>query len=487
MHAALRIDEILADIAYHQNDPKGLTAMALACKAFYNPAMGELWRTVDDIHRLILLLPTGIIHFGQDVDSEGVKSGDWSVLRTATAEEWNHFDQHARRVRELCWDTSNVEMVDPDVNLSLLDIMKVYYGQRSAFPRLQALTVNAYCVAKIANWTVLASPGLRKLAAPFVHLPMNGAVILPQICLTAQSICTLRLKPSITVNQEAIRIIAQMPRLRQLHLTAIDTIFSSVGRLQGLRYPTFPALQELQLSVMYSYGGGDVDLCRDTTSFLRLISSRSVNTLQICHADVAPTQDSLCAMLKAMAQFSDTLTTCSVEIAKSELRMVTPQGPRHGSSNSAIPLSAFFPSLLLLGKALTCLNLSYVPLDINRHSLYELLHAYSAVTTLRLGETHPNTSTSLSPDDIPVFAARCRRLERLGIPAIYPPEGTNSNTVDSVGPSTSAPSTHLLQKLIVGLQNPGRLCEVHAALVVAQLCFPQAEIRLSLLLPVPQA
>ena len=66
MHLCLQIDEILVAIARYQTERKDLAAMAVTCKTFYGPAIGELWSTVDDIRWLLRLLPAGVVQFSQN-------------------------------------------------------------------------------------------------------------------------------------------------------------------------------------------------------------------------------------------------------------------------------------------------------------------------------------------------------------------------------------------------------------------------------------
>ena len=61
MHPCLEINEILSEIARHAPGQVDLSAMTLVCKAFYEPAMAQLWYTVYDISQLLAAMPEGII------------------------------------------------------------------------------------------------------------------------------------------------------------------------------------------------------------------------------------------------------------------------------------------------------------------------------------------------------------------------------------------------------------------------------------------
>lgn len=59
MHCYLRIDEVLQGIAdiFELENPKTLLHMSLTCRAFFDPAMNALWRTLPDSEYLIRVLP----------------------------------------------------------------------------------------------------------------------------------------------------------------------------------------------------------------------------------------------------------------------------------------------------------------------------------------------------------------------------------------------------------------------------------------------
>lgn len=84
MHRCLTINEILAIIVRdllspysHQDDRRNLTAMALTCKTFYEPAMRESWHTVEDISRLAHTLPSDAVVFADPVVKGGVSIKPW--------------------------------------------------------------------------------------------------------------------------------------------------------------------------------------------------------------------------------------------------------------------------------------------------------------------------------------------------------------------------------------------------------------------------
>lgn len=62
MHPCLQIDEVVRNVVsqlggHTSGAPQDLLALALTCKAFYEPAMDELWGTAANLRDLIGCLP----------------------------------------------------------------------------------------------------------------------------------------------------------------------------------------------------------------------------------------------------------------------------------------------------------------------------------------------------------------------------------------------------------------------------------------------
>ena len=200
--------------------------------------------------------------------------------------------------------------------------MKDYYRGASAFPKLHALIVDMHSITDPEHWTVIAPAGLRRLATPsrsagFIDpRPVCGSSILRKVCSVSQSIQALQLDTTIQLHLNAIKIIAQMPCLRQLTLI-IDTAFDNLPQPHDLSGVGFAVLQEIELIFVPSYDPQISDPCSHTAAFLQLISSRAIKRLEICHTDTAPSQHTLSALLKAISQFSDSLEMCSLKIRSS--------------------------------------------------------------------------------------------------------------------------------------------------------------------------
>ncbi|KAF9484254.1 hypothetical protein BDN70DRAFT_825915 [Pholiota conissans] len=186
-----------------------LLRLALTCKAFLEPALDRLWRSLDSLFPLLKILPA----FG--------KSDGTYVLRGTISEaDWARFDWYARRIRKFSY------MRDPD---SLDIAMHVYFR-----------------LAQLCSSPIL--PSLRHLQCPSTS---QGDFLISGICLF--------LSPSLqTLEFENISSVED-----KLCGTALYTLFSDGAQMEkivlrgrGLSKDTlslairFEGLRELELQGM---------------------------------------------------------------------------------------------------------------------------------------------------------------------------------------------------------------------------------------------
>ncbi|KIP05517.1 hypothetical protein PHLGIDRAFT_148842 [Phlebiopsis gigantea 11061_1 CR5-6] len=467
MHDCLKIDELLAAIL--QDDvllSVDVLAMSLACKTFHEPAMDRLWHTVDSELNLLRLLPDGIVRYRKTRGRDWQMG--WTVTNIPAAEDWDRFKKYANRIRKLTWDTAASERIDPTLRLSLLDVMKLQYGNTAAFPNLQILAVAMNSVTSTEQWTVLTQPGLRTIATPsrnFAAVKRNdrdGYSIVRHLHYFNRSIVSIYFDCSVKLGRHAMKTMAQLPCLRKLAIV-VDTSFERIDKLPGLTGIAFPALRFLQVAFMKSLVE-PLD-CSGATSFLQLLSSVPLKTLDVRLLDIVPTKDSLCAMLQAMAQFSATLKRCEVDV--STFWMPLHDGDKR---KPAISFSAILAPLLSLAGSLTSLNLGGVALDIGRRHLHVFLNACRGVRMLHLGDSHLKTRSNLRLSDFAVIAACCPRLFSLALPMPHAtPEDDGADYTES-----AAPSTHGLQRLQLSTRSIGATEDTSIVYAAARRVFPNA-------------
>ena len=95
MHPCLTIDEILTRIVSHLAPPRSqvpserdiwrLTAFALACKTFYDPAMDASWASLVGLNRLMRTFPDGVVAFDVKDLSAGLVDPSQAVAQGSSA------------------------------------------------------------------------------------------------------------------------------------------------------------------------------------------------------------------------------------------------------------------------------------------------------------------------------------------------------------------------------------------------------------------
>ena len=82
MHPCLTVDEVVRNIAnlFHSKEAKSLLCLGLACRAFYDPAMDVLWRSLRSIDPLLRCLPRDVIANTSDRHFEQWVSNNVRVL-----------------------------------------------------------------------------------------------------------------------------------------------------------------------------------------------------------------------------------------------------------------------------------------------------------------------------------------------------------------------------------------------------------------------
>ena len=481
MHRCLKIDELLSTIAEFLDDPQSIVAMALTCKAFHEPAMDAKWREVRGFKHLLPLLPRECAAKILVCDTRRLCA--WlspscsyrpqapSTECAATADDWTRFDYYARRIRTLHWTTRPLTLVSAVGGL--LDAMHKGYGDRPAFPNLR----NFYCHSvspawRPEHWSLFVQPRLRSLSvSECCWIPLERRVdrlkLLQQVRSAAPSLQELIID-LVEVDQDTIEVMAKMQHLRKLIL---QTHFSPMSRESNVSGAMFPALQHLEISVLDgdTFNVPVVDGCSAASSLLRIISSRSIKIMSISYNGVGINETSLRALLHAVAKFSSSLATCSLQIDGSSWEELHPTAS----------FSALLQPLLALGSSLIDLDLTAFPLDILTHDLYALLRACSNLLSLELSQTVPSgtTRSNLTLSALKVARELCPRLEYLSLPiadtSVVPQDEEDVPSDEDL--KIAPPSTHALKTFMFGYMEDS-VSPANAAILFAKKCFPEAKI-----------
>ncbi|KAK6992129.1 hypothetical protein R3P38DRAFT_3437270 [Favolaschia claudopus] len=142
------------DTLNESKENQALLNIALVCRAFREPALNELWRSLHSFLPLLRLLSAP----GQ----AGLISGTYVLAGPITQHRWDRFDDYARRVKELFLSASPaaylIESIRPAVDPSVyLRIAREHAGP--ILPRLREL----FCFPLRPESVIFLSPSLRTI------------------------------------------------------------------------------------------------------------------------------------------------------------------------------------------------------------------------------------------------------------------------------------------------------------------------------------
>ncbi|TFK87394.1 hypothetical protein K466DRAFT_663044 [Polyporus arcularius HHB13444] len=245
---------------------KTLARTARTCRAFKNPALDMLWRSVDDIVHLLSIFPSFV--------PTAKNRNDHTFRRSITKDEWLHFEEYASRVRELRvkGDTFSMEP-------SVWSVLARHCCPEGALvPRCERLL--NFHIADPFAWTALAvlveSPNLRHLeidtteysGASTETLQMLVSELTPIFSRLEtlslgvpwdvedqpespipfweySNLQSLSVNPSVRVTRSIMRSLMDFPNLRSLSLALVDVEHGDQTLEDG-----FHQLKELTLSGM---------------------------------------------------------------------------------------------------------------------------------------------------------------------------------------------------------------------------------------------
>ncbi|KAJ7613037.1 hypothetical protein FB45DRAFT_1065161 [Roridomyces roridus] len=284
MHRGLSIEEILREICFHlrtyskrDTSPDGewlkhggrhysassLATMARTCKSFSDPALDELWASVD-LHSLLHCVPNGVLHRVGLFDR-----GEFAFepRRAIEPSDGARPRFYAARVKHLIGQEA---LVDPRVLLALgLDFSRVHcldwYGPLGNFSEFHStllgpsFTAVRLEVTKDASLTTLAvrHPQLKEIHIAYVTYEdlddeeEAEAELLQQTSAASAFLCSLPSLEKVVVDGvtcESLVHLALCANLRSLHMddTYLGTFPADLPRwTTDIR--AFPALEDLRV------------------------------------------------------------------------------------------------------------------------------------------------------------------------------------------------------------------------------------------------
>ncbi|GJE95046.1 hypothetical protein PsYK624_112250 [Phanerochaete sordida] len=137
IHRCLLVHELLVEVAQNLAADADKLHMAQACRAFYEVAMDELWRSPGNVLlKLISCFPPDAIHV---VRGYYMGCDDIKILRPPTPSEWGRFKLYAKRVRVLGLFSAPLSIDGPARLMRWLDVLARAFPDTPVFPNLRQL------------------------------------------------------------------------------------------------------------------------------------------------------------------------------------------------------------------------------------------------------------------------------------------------------------------------------------------------------------
>ncbi|GJE98796.1 hypothetical protein PsYK624_150330 [Phanerochaete sordida] len=423
MHACLHISEIVQNIVEHADG--GLVSLALACRAFYEPAMNVIWSDLPGLRPLLQCFPRAVTGATLFWNSQ--------MKRYPVPAERRRFEHHAPRVRRL-----TVSFVEVELGASegwLLALAEIY-AQSAAFPNLRSLTVNGGRQVE-SGYSLFAQSPLEELV---IYSDDEDDYLNIAMLILAVSSTLLRLRWSWESEPSGLAIenldldtaVRSCPNMQKLHvfipyssatishLARLSTLVSLTihvdeldyaDLLSGIPWP-FPKL--LHLKVFHG-----TERLPSLLSLFQIAPPLQLESLEIYFPgrwiDEQTVAESVTAIFPAIQGFS-CLRRLSVGAAYHEIRLWIDVHSVHGSVLQPI----------LQMHSLEVLDLADIPMQLSTIELTDIASAFPRLQRLRLGSNaqwNPHTSIwdrfghdrRLAIEDLLCFSRYCPELQELAI------------------------------------------------------------------------
>ncbi|GJE95630.1 hypothetical protein PsYK624_118160 [Phanerochaete sordida] len=480
MHRCLCVAEVvqlIADSAWPNRST--LLAMSTTCRAFFDPAMNSLWRSLSSPTLLITVLPEharGATH-----------ETHLTVVRQPSEADWLRFDMYSRRVRYLQYYFTLEDGGDgspfPAPRINWNSVLEYHPGGK-LFPNLLHLTTTEHSIGDL--WSLFIKPSLRFLSldiSPGEEASVSECLL---TCATTLQICHIRnfCEQNTPSSYNIAHTVSSFQCLTQLvvgrllpqtlqnlsHLPAVthldfwlDILDNSSQRLP------FRSLQRLSVTVL-----------TDDIMFSALL--RRITAPRLLHLNVVyatrdefalagggllqyrfPTAVYTDALLAAASTFP-TLQALDVKVYADPDLVPSPQ--------EICTASVLQPLLALRG--LLAVRLPTVPIVLTPNDIAAFAGAWPALRVLRLSDGLRHVRSSVKAPDLLPLAQCCAHLFELGLPLAIAADAGDVDGAAQVPPlGASAARVQTLRISNADIEfSPG--AAVHLACL-----FPDAELHAS--------
>ncbi|EPQ60192.1 hypothetical protein GLOTRDRAFT_89777 [Gloeophyllum trabeum ATCC 11539] len=422
MHAALAIDEILSKIiaftlrrksvqddaaSLDASSRHGLLQVALVCKAFWEPAMSMLWRTLDSLEPLLLLVPGLQIHDDSCVLDQDLVIEDISTLR-----------KYARHVRTVALKR-NITVPTP-----ILAKIRVATGAESLLPRLRVL----YCVKEgfsheislclsstVEQLTVILSKDSREgtdreALAAFLSglLSMKD----PEARLTLLHITGRLLEGT-------MKMVSAFPKLREVGLSLHSSTDPDSSNSGGVGKSLLPALSQMEYLTRLDLdvAGSDpfvLPLALPSLQHLRLIGLCSV-ILSALHGSSLPSLVELnIVVLRQQSGSLDGILSSRISYFNLRILVIRLVGSQTDSPLRGRDLLA--PLLRLRALQVFRLNSRNIRVDLDNEDMALIAKAWPELFLLNIFTPLPTDCKAPNLLGLIPFAEHCPHLSYLTVP-----------------------------------------------------------------------
>ncbi|KAF7314158.1 hypothetical protein HMN09_00575100 [Mycena chlorophos] len=442
MHDALQLPEIVHAIAAQliawPSQKRTLVSFALACRAFEDPALDELWREPGEklLERLLGCFPDGIFDYSITQEKLAVR-----LHRPVTLRDWERPFRYCRRVRRWVSGYDTTTKYSPVLNLFVISLPAEFL-----FPRLESLhwdASNPAAAAKkreaeaMAFLRILVSPSLKYL---HVNRPSGMRLVLsvlPIVSTRARLLTHVYLGSG---RKEMFRLPVDV-RFELGCSTgerlAISDFVLSLDRLEEFAAPAIDARAFLHLATLPDLRKLRLETCLDAVPDPPRLTETFACLSTFCVALLAmPAAIRLLPLIADAPlhkfRFTPIPSTTTEELAdfyakfaanpiRQSLRSLT-QLDREGEDADPnwIVSKPVFLAITALSQLTTLQLCSPTLFDVDELGLLSLARALPHLETLSLSQS--STESRIQLDSLVRLAPLCPRLECLELTLREPPE-----------------------------------------------------------------
>ncbi|KAJ7033153.1 hypothetical protein C8F04DRAFT_1105300 [Mycena alexandri] len=413
---------------YDKAKRAALAGLARVSKMTSDPALDKLWLTLTTPSALIRLFPEDLVHLSD--------SGQYSLTRPMVESDFLIFDKYAHRVHVV--DFEYLQHLGP--GCELFSTLKTF--KNPILPNLSKLkwhlntdTLGAsHLISRDfnlpRNQLSLTMWGRAELLqffqlpdVPSLTLRTGAALSNLDILRGLQSMSKLQhFRYSLTgsMGLDILDHLSRIPHLQTLHIGDVDGLTvdvlrqTSIKRQEQTGEPSFTALQSLLISGPYSV----------LSSFLSIVSSNTLESVEIRLKDFSPIDSTLCSLLSRSSFTLRHFTFLTMDSSVST-------HPRH----SLFTMTVFAPLLTCTNLETVEINFDATRVEFNDVDVEKMTVAWPRLVRLKVFSRYTQEHGWVDPQvhlyTLWNFVERCRGLRELEMRVdarvngpFIPPDGT---------------------------------------------------------------